>query len=603
MKMGLSKFIILCSVLLSLRLEAYVINLGASGDKLVWPSSATNLSLRVDSSNSSGLSSFQVSQVLSESTAAWNAVSERQISLGAGGGLQNGSNDIVFSNDPLWFGGSSGVVGVTLVSYDDTSGKIVEGDIILNDSYTFSSDKTDEFYLGNVVTHEMGHFLGISHSELSRATMFYRLRRGQHTLSLDDQSAAAAINTTNKGQSISGTIIGGATRVRVFGAHVSAISLKNGEVAASALSEQDGSFVIYGLDSSDSYYLYVEPANNLSSLPDYYKDVKSNFCDSGTTYRGSFFQSCFSRSQGHPQLIQMNGSSHDVGQVTVRCTLDASPSYLASKGSTFDFSIDSDQSGPLEATKAFVGFFSKSMIESNQSDVIEINLPDIQSYPELQGKDIFLDVKFVSQDFYSMFQYNVDAAGDTLPLSLPSDDVTRFDEFDVPYLDTSLQFPLLSATGATTHEITLSPKLMSDFLTSTLAHSGSYPYIPSQEDFFPAYDQGFSDGLYFYLAIASLKERQIDGSFLPVALPSSKSIYDNYSCPDASRTYSVSGSVTQTSRSSASTSKKNNQNTPITCGSVDFDGGSGGAGGNPPLGMLILMGLAIAASTRLREAL
>lgn len=589
-------------MLLSLRLEAYVINLGASGDKLVWPSGATQLSMKFNSSNSSGLSSLQVSQILSESASAWNEVSERQIALTTGSGLQAGSNDIVFSADPLWFGGGSGVVGVTLVSYDDTTGKIVEADIVLNDNYTFSNDKTDEFYLGNVVSHEMGHFLGISHSELSRATMFYRLRRGQHTLSLDDQSAAAAINPSNKGHSISGTVIGGAARVRVFGAHVSAISLKSGEVAASALSEQDGTFVIYGLDSTDSYYLYVEPANNLSSLPTYYKDVKSNFCDSGTSYRGSFFQSCFSRSQGHPQLVQMNGSSHNVGQITVRCALDASPSYLASKGSTFDFTIDSDQTGTLEATKAFVGFFSKSMIESNQSDVIEINLPDIQAYPELQGRDIFLEVKFISQDLYSMFQYNVDATGDTLPLSLPSDDVTRFDEFDVPYLDTTLQFPLLSAAGATTHEITLSPKLMSDFLTSTLSHSGSYPYIPAQEDFFPAYDEGFKDGLFFYLAIASLKERGVGDSFTPVALPTNKSVYDNYSCPDASRTYSVSGSVTQTSKASASV-KKNDQSMPIACGSVDFGGGDDGPGGGPPLGILILLSLALVASTRLREAL
>lgn len=602
MKLGLTKFILFLAAILSLRLEAYVINLGASGGKLVWPSTSTNLSIRVDSTNSSGLSSIEVSQILSDSANAWNEVSERQISLTTGGGVQDGSNDLFFSDDPLWFGGSSGVVGITLVSYDDNSGKIVEADIVLNDNYTFSSDNTDEFYLGNVVTHEMGHFLGISHSELARATMFYRLRGGQHTLSLDDQSAASAINPSSQGYSISGTVIGGAAKVKVFGAHVSAISLKNGEVAASAISQQDGTFVIYGLDSTDSYYLYTEPLNNISSLPSYYKDVKSNFCDSGTSYRGSFFQSCYSRSVGYPQLIQMNGSSHNVGSVTIRCGLDASPSYLSSKGGTFDFNIDSDQTGTLEATKAFVGFFSKSMIQSNQSDVIEINLPDIQSYPELAGKDIFLDVKFISQDLYSMFQYNTAATGDTLPLSLPSDDVTRFDDFGMPILDTSVQFPLLSASGSTTHEITISPKLMSDFLSSTLSHSGSYPYIPSQEDFFPAYDEGFSDGLYFYLAIASLKERQIDGSFIPVALPNNKTIYDNYACTDASRTYSVSGSVSTTSSTTSST-KKNNQNTPITCGSVDFGGGKGGPGGNPPMGMLILLGVALVASTRLREAL
>ena len=340
MKLGLTKFFLLLALTWSSLVGAYVVNVGVSGEKLLWPNSVNTLTLRVDPSTASGISSFNVSQIVGASAAAWNQASQKTIQISAGSGTQSNSNDLIFSTDPLWFGGSAGVVGVTQVAYDEKSGAIVEADIILNDTYDFSTSNQDEFYLGNVLTHEMGHFLGLSHSQLPNATMFYRLRRGQHTLFSDDKGAAKALRSASKGHSISGTVIGGNLKIPVLGSHVSAISLNKGEVVAGTLSDQLGNFTIYGLDASDSYYLYVEPVKNLGSLPSYYKDTKSNFCDSGTDYRGSFFQSCFSSGIGHPQLIQMSGKSQSIGHDHYRVAIRGSRGKV---GRTIGLGKDSGQ--------------------------------------------------------------------------------------------------------------------------------------------------------------------------------------------------------------------------------------------------------------------
>lgn len=601
MKLGLRHFFALTlSFIIPAMTSAYVVNIGVSGEKLLWPDSKSVLTLKVDPSNSSGLSSIAVSHIVNESVSEWNAVSGKSIQMSAGS-----SNELFFSNNAVYFGGSSGVVGVTQVAYDEASGKIIEADIIMNDDYNFSSDDQDEFYLGNVLTHELGHFLGLSHSQVPRASMFYRLRRGQHVLAADDKGGARAIRSSNKGYFISGSVIGGQEKIPVLGAHVSAISLTNGEITAASLSDQSGDFTIYGLDSSDSYYLYVEPAKNISSLPDYYKDTKNNFCDSGTSYRGSFFQSCFSSGVGHPQLIQMSGKSQSVGYVTIRCQLDADPIYLTEKDSVFNFKFDQEPTGQLEATGSYVGFFTKTMLENNSPDTIAIDLPDLSLYPELQGRDIFLDVKFIFQDLYSVFQFNTETDGDSAALELPADNKSRFDEFSVPKLDTHLQFPLLSVGGSSQHQITITPQTMNQFLQESFTYVADYPYMPMTDDYFPAHDNGYKDDLVFYLAIATLRERHLDGSFTPVALPQQKTIFDNWQCPDASRTYSVSGSVSSAGNiSSGASREKENMKLPLTCGSVDFTGGGdGGTGGNPPLTMIFLLGLTIALSHRLREAL
>ena len=52
---------------------------------------------------------------------------------------------------------------------------------ILNDAETFSSSlSSGASYVGNVITHELGHVLGLSHSQVNHSTMFFHVERTKY---------------------------------------------------------------------------------------------------------------------------------------------------------------------------------------------------------------------------------------------------------------------------------------------------------------------------------------------------------------------------------------------------------------------------------------
>jgi hypothetical protein len=90
----------------------------------------------------------------------------------------------------------------TKLWYDEQSGEIVGADIAFNpavmplavcaDSTSCGADTID---LQNVITHELGHFLGLAHSEDASATMWCAAQRGDHekrTLADDDRAGLCA---------------------------------------------------------------------------------------------------------------------------------------------------------------------------------------------------------------------------------------------------------------------------------------------------------------------------------------------------------------------------------------------------------------------------
>jgi len=91
----------------------------------------------------------------------------------------------------------------TKLWFDDESGEILGADIAFNpsimplvvcpDSTSCNSDAVD---LQNVITHELGHFLGLAHSEDASATMWCAAQRGDHekrSLADDDKVGLCAV--------------------------------------------------------------------------------------------------------------------------------------------------------------------------------------------------------------------------------------------------------------------------------------------------------------------------------------------------------------------------------------------------------------------------
>ncbi|HYG83053.1 MAG TPA: matrixin family metalloprotease [Pyrinomonadaceae bacterium] len=147
--------------------------------------------------------------------------------------------------------------GRTRIFYDPATGAIAEADVVLNPVAQFSTDGTPGTYdLEATLTHEVGHILGLEHSDEAGAAM--QPRQGTNglyeqaavcprTLSDDDRAGARALyGSPQNFASIAGTITDSAG-ARAAGAHVWAEDVSTGRVVAGNTTLADGSYLIEGL--------------------------------------------------------------------------------------------------------------------------------------------------------------------------------------------------------------------------------------------------------------------------------------------------------------------------------------------------------------------
>lgn len=202
---------------------------------------------------------------------------------------QDGLNIVTFSDDSSPLG--STVLAATFSFYGTVNGQFttLDADIAFNPAFQWStSGETGKYDIQSVLTHEIGHFLGLDHSPLISSVMVPFGALGladQRTLLYDDiagvseiyPGAAAAVGQI-RGSIRSGT-------AGVFGAHVVAID-RDGTPLVSTLSASDGSYVITFLPSGD-YRVYAEPIDlpvNSANISGFYGSARTDF---GTTYFGN----------------------------------------------------------------------------------------------------------------------------------------------------------------------------------------------------------------------------------------------------------------------------------------------------------------------------
>lgn len=82
-------------------------------------------------------------------------------------------------------------LAVTLVTFDSHTGTLLDADIVINGvGVEWSTDGSpDRYDLQNALTHEVGHFIGLNHSDVDGATMRPSTARGEthkRTLARDD---------------------------------------------------------------------------------------------------------------------------------------------------------------------------------------------------------------------------------------------------------------------------------------------------------------------------------------------------------------------------------------------------------------------------------
>lgn len=382
-----------------------------------WQTPQVNLVLN---HNAIDVSANQSAVIMADVMNQWNSLvpfSLQQTSFGR--------NTISYSNDTRFFG--PGVVAVTVLSYDPAVGRVVDGQIYVNQTDTrgfcLTADQAanncttpgagflSRVYLGDVLSHELGHLIGLGHSEVRDSSMVFTSFKGQSSPHTDDVAGVRSIyNSANSG-TLSGRVLGG-NNIPVFGAHVQAISNLRGTVAAAAFSQEDGSFQITGLDLNDTYYLYVEPLRRLESLSDAYRSAKKDFCPAA--YVGSFFEKCGSSGKGHPQPISLTSSrtSINVGVVSIRCQLRVGEDYLRNKidtsGGLYDYVASTQKPG-----QAFVGLYSAaeplSSVEysNTYADTIELDYTTLA----MPTGSVSLELKFITTALGSPLDASIEING------------------------------------------------------------------------------------------------------------------------------------------------------------------------------------------------
>jgi hypothetical protein len=218
-------------------------------------------------------------------------------------------------------------LGATTFTLDTTSGEIVEADIFLNTAFNWSTaaaGTTGRFDVESIMTHEVGHLLGLGHSALGETELLSTGRRRvlakravmfpiaypegnieDRTLEADDRAGLADIYAGSARRRTLGSIGGRVTLngSGIFGAHVTAFNPSTGETVAGFSLNDNGDFAITGLEPG-LYVVRVEPLDDA--------DVDS-FFDDDTTVNINF------RPTYSPRLVSVppGGSS---GAIEIRVT-------------------------------------------------------------------------------------------------------------------------------------------------------------------------------------------------------------------------------------------------------------------------------------------
>tara|TARA_R110000868_G_scaffold55424_8_gene172385 strand:+ start:53439 stop:55274 length:1836 start_codon:yes stop_codon:yes gene_type:complete len=586
---GLKKYFFLLSLsylLFSVAAHAYTKNRGQTGNVIKWADATPSVNFVFHGSGDPGEQNA-FTQPLTE----WSNAQAMSLTYTLGNGtVQDDVNDVYFSTSPSIFGGG-GVAAVTNVTYDFSSGKIIEADIIVNQNLTFSTTPGTSNYLGDVLGHEVGHAIGLAHSEVKHSSMFYWLTRGQYTLAHDDKAGAHAmypIGSSSKGK-FSGRVAGG-NNIGVFGAHVHAISEKNGQVMASAFSQSDGSYEIDGLPLNDNYFFYVKPMVAKSTMPDFYSDVRSDFCNSNSSYRGAFYQACQASHKGYPQVLELNPSapSVDAGTMSIRCDLDVPLNYMANKEVLFDVPSVDFFGNP---GKTMVGYITPNQIISGSEDRLRL---DLRNFSLAGQPNLYLEFKVNYQSLYSVMhlkaQVERNGIGQTIIDQFGSPNATLgsiavTDADSNPDMNLVGRVALSNTEADNDFELTLIPESFEDWDTSVASFNS--------EDFYSRKTQ-FSDELSFYVLTYRIVQN-VSGNYNHYAGPTHAAASSNLSCLDAPATYTIVGNVQQSTETTSKPRRASNDDGGFACGSVDTSGGSGGG----PTGFIsFLLGLVLLAVTK-----
>lgn len=541
-------YFVLFLLLSILPISAYQSSMTSTGNGLHWVNPVIPLAIQA---NTTDMNSVTARNIILKSINEWNSTSSAKINVAS-----SSINEVRFvSNFPY----GSAVLGVTEISFNN-AGSIQKASVLLNDDHFFQANPGfytfGQAYLGDVVTHELGHLLGLSHSEVLNSTMFYSSFSGQSSLASDDKSGVRALYDGGYG-TISGYVKGGKS-IGVLGVHVQAISRNTGE-ASGAISDEQGYFQISGLNLNDTYYIYTSPVKNPESLPGYFANVQDKFCPG--SYVGSFFSACGRENDGKPTGITLTEkfSSVDIGTVSINCGLRSDQEYDSQKVQENSASVMMyDFGSEFKNQKALVGWFRSSLNGWSDYDTFQI---DLRNLTNLSGNQKYLKVALVSYPFGTQLQYEMTVKHNNNPVPAATRKMEKSSVTKTYETDFFAFLPLSLSAGQNFFEVNIkAQKLLSPYET------------------FPAFKKFTNEQHLPFLMVASLYELRPEG--MRPLLDNEANWSDNEACLDAPYTYSVARTESTTSESS--TSKTADQTVAAAgCGTIEPPGN--GPGSSLPL--------------------
>ena len=250
-----------------------------------------------------GVTPLQFQQAMARAFATWSDAPTIDINfnfvgfVGAEPFDDDGMNVLGFQADP----DNERVLGATGFTIDDVTGRILESDIFFNTIFDWTvaaNPESNRFDLESVAVHEIGHFIGLGHSAIGETELTNGRRRviakqavmfpiafpmgntSDRRLKADDIAGGSDIypegNFSRTHGSISGRVL--LDGRGVFGAHVTAFSLRSGAIVGNFTLSDDGRFVIGGL-APGLYVVRVEPLDDgdIGSFFDDDDDVEVDF--------------------------------------------------------------------------------------------------------------------------------------------------------------------------------------------------------------------------------------------------------------------------------------------------------------------------------------
>jgi len=330
-------------ILYSLPTQAFVsVRSSQSGQPVRWPE-GSNLTFRTNTANSSRLSATDIFNVFTTALARWKLAAIDGFSFRYFQGTDAtrypnylGSpedNSIFFTSSASSADGlPCGVIALTQVWFDPGSGIAGKADIRFNDNcYQFTLNPSDtrsqsRIYLPDVAVHELGHALGLDHTQNLQSSMTFTATVQMAQPSCDDRTAMLALyGGGNRGRT--GTITGRVVSPEgspIFGASVSLIQMERGTVISNILSDRDGGFRSDGLEPGN-YGVLVEPFfPGSNALGPYYSGINNNVCS------GAVFQRTFVLDGGRMKSFVVDaGGGAGTGDITVKCQAPTSANGFA----------------------------------------------------------------------------------------------------------------------------------------------------------------------------------------------------------------------------------------------------------------------------------